>query len=106
MEWHSIVCIALGSSALFGFIQFLITRRDKKKDDSKVVIEKLNKLEKDICRTQLLELITDYGDNVSEIMKIARHYFEDLNGNWYLSSLFEEWLQKHKMSIPNWFEKK
>lgn len=120
--WLTLLITVLGSAAFFSFIQFLITRWDKKKDkkeeredtikediDSiKAGIQELNEKadiqEKDSCRTQLLVLIADYSQDKSEIMRLAEHYFDDLDANWYMSSIFTGWLKDNNIERPAWFK--
>ena len=106
-----IVLAIIGSSGLMSFFQFLITRKDNKKNNLveigerlKSIDNSLNLLEKDGCRTQLLILISDYPERQDEIMKLAKHYFYDLKGDWYLTSLFEKWLDENEMIKPSWFK--
>ena len=39
-------------------------------------------------------------------MTLAKYYFEDLEGNWYASSIFRAWLEKNEIPEPLWFGKK
>lgn len=108
----------LGSTALFTFLQFLISRRDNKKDkkdelrkELKEIKQELSEIkslcnihEKDICRSQLLLLIADYPEDKTEIMKLAEHYFADLKANWYMSSIFNTWLENNDTTKPDWFK--
>lgn len=109
MEFQTIIVSILGSAAIFGFIQFLISRNDKKHDRLKEIgdnIETLKKdmkkSEKDAIRTQLLVLIAMYPDEEKEILSVAQHYFIDLKSNWYVTPLFYLWCQKHNIN-PEWF---
>lgn len=95
----TIVVAILASNALFAFLQFLITRHDTKKN----VKGKLKTLEKDGLRTQLLLLILMQPDEQQEILTLAEHYFKDLRGNWYMTSIFNKWLQKSDVAKPEWF---
>lgn len=111
MEIGAIILAAVGSAGLFNLIQFLITRKDKKKDalaDIRSDIAELKAAahiaEKDSCRTQLLLLMAYYPDQKSEIMKLAQHYFVDLNGDWYMTSLFSIWLKANNLDVPIWFD--
>lgn len=97
-----VVAAVLGSNALFAFLQFLITRRDTKKN----VKGKLLTLEKDVLRTQLLLLILLKPEEKQEILTIAEHYFKDLKGNWYMTSIFNKWLKEKKIAEPAWFDSK
>ncbi len=112
----TIVCAFLGSSALFGFITFMIKRSDDKKGELKEIKEsvqttndrlddldgKLLKAERDSVRTQLLILMAYYKDDVNEIMKCAEHYFKTLVGDWYLTSLFKLYLKEKDIPEPEW----
>ena len=59
--------------------------------------------EKDELRTQLLLLLSDYPEERQEIMKLAEHYFKDLKGNWYATTLFNNWLVERQIARPEWF---
>lgn len=98
----SIVTAVLVSNGLFAFIQYLITRHDTKKN----VKGKLTILEKDVLRTQLLLLILLKGEEQQEILTIAEHYFKDLHGDWYMTSIFNKWLKEKKIAEPEWFDDK
>ena len=96
----TIITAVIASQAVFGFIQFLITRRDTKKN----VHVKLMLLEKDVLRTQLLLLILMKPGEQQEILTIAEHYFADLKGDWYMTSIFNKWLKSKRIADPEWFD--
>lgn len=100
----TIIVAVLASNGLFALLQFLITRHDSKKN----IKGKLVMLEKDGLRTQLLLLLLMMPDEKKEILTIAEHYFRKppngLGGNWYMTSLFDKWLEKTKTAKPEWFK--
>lgn len=96
----SIVLAVLASNAFFAFVQFLITRHDTKKN----IKGKLLLLEKDGLRTQLLLLILIKPEDQHEILTLAEHYFADLKGDWYMTSIFNKWLIASKIAEPEWFD--
>ena len=96
----TIVLAVIGSNALFAFLQFLIGRHDTKKN----IKGKLIVLEKDVLRTQLLLLILLKGEEKQEILTIAEHYFKDLHGDWYMTSIFNKWLKEKTLAEPEWFD--
>ena len=55
------------------------------------ISDQVTELKLDTTRDQLLTLMKNYPDNEEEIMKVAKYYFRDLNGDWYMTSLFIEW---------------
>lgn len=93
-----------GFVSLAGCFKYLVERHDKKHDELKAIKSMLVKSEKDNVRTQMLLMISDYPDNVSEIMRLAEHYFKDLKGNWYMTSLFNNWLNNNEIAKPEWFD--
>lgn len=108
---RDIVLTAISTGAVFGFIQFLISRHDDKDEERKKVEnaladinDKLNKSQKDTLRTQLLLLILMKPDEKHEILTIGEHYFVKLKGNWYMTSIFKKWLKQNNVEEPEWFK--
>lgn len=98
----------LGGGNLILFIKFLIERHDRKKEraedkDQEGIRKRLLVLEKDGLRTQLLLLILLKPTEQTEILRIAEHYFRDLKGNWYMTSIFNKWLEESDVAEPDWF---
>lgn len=109
----TIIGTVVGSTGLWELIKFLISRKDNKNGELTEIKKQLEEIrkeqtksEKDSCRTQLLLLIKDYPDDKQEIMRIAEHYFKVLQANWYLTSIFNTWLQEHDVAEPEWFHSK
>lgn len=96
----SIIIAVLASNGMFALLQFLITRHDTKKN----IKQKLDRLEKDGLRTQLLLMILLKGDEKKEILTLGQHYFDDLKGNWYMTDIFYKWLEEKGHSKPDWFK--
>jgi hypothetical protein len=101
----TIIIAVIGSTGLSAFIQFLISRHDKKHDRLADIEKKLDKTEKDSVRMQLLFLINQMPSEHNEIMTLAEYYFGNLKGNWYLSSLFNKWVTQENLETPTWFTK-
>ena len=55
----------------------------------------LDQLQVESTRTQLITLMSNYPDNKSEILKVADKYFNEYNGDWYVTELFEQWAGAH-----------
>lgn len=100
------VVASLSSALSIGMlIKFFVERHDSRHDSTEQLIKKLNRLEKDSVRTQLLMLMLHYSDgDESEILEVAQHYFKDLDGNWYMTSLFNKFVERNKISRPEWFD--
>lgn len=96
-----IIIAILGSgalSALIAGIFNLINNRREKLD------KRFKLFEKDILRTQMLLMLKDFPEERQEILKLAQHYFGDLNGNWYLTTMFNAWLEDNGIAKPEWFK--
>lgn len=93
---ETIILTILGSGALFGFVQFLITRKDKKLED------KLKGISLSQYRTEMLVMMNHYPSETIEILRLARHYFTS-GGDFYMTSLFAKWLKANNIEKPLWF---
>lgn len=114
---QDILLTILGGGNLILFIKFLIERHDRKVERAEDKMEKtedkdlesikgtLVKLEKDGLRTQLLLMILLKGDEKKEILTLGQHYFDDLKGNWYMTDIFNKWLEEKGHSQPDWFKR-
>lgn len=98
----TIIVAIIGSTALSTLVQFFVNRHDAKKN----VQSRLVTLEKDTLRTQLLLLLTMKPEEQQEVLTIGQHYFEKLDGNWYMTSLFNKWLKANNIAEPEWFDSK
>lgn len=95
-----IILVVLGSSGFCELIRIVLGRWSSKSEIKK----RLDKLEKDTVRTQLMTLMHDYPHRLDEIMEVAHHYFIDLKGNWFMTSLFTQWLKDNNIDKPDWFK--
>lgn len=114
---EDILLTVLGGGNVILFIKFLIERYDRKqerkeeKEDKaadqaqEAIKKKLAILEKDILRTQLLLLILLRPKEQIEILTIGEHYFKDLKGNWYMTSIFNKWIDEEAVTKPEWFNR-
>ena len=97
----TIIIGVLGAVDFVTLLIFFINRHDQKKN----LEGKLKTLEKDGLRTQLLMLMLLKPDSKQEIMTIGQHYFGVLHGDWYMTDMFNHWLQERGDSAPEWFDK-
>ena len=86
-------------SAAVAYIQDAITkslRSDIEKLSADVASIKL-----DTTRMQLLTLINEDPDNTTDILKVAKYYFRDLKGDWYMSGMFTKWAEQHEIDVSH-----
>lgn len=102
---ENILIAVLGGGNLLLFIKFLIERYDKKQEQKKLDIAgELHKLKKDGIRTQMLVLILLKPTEKKEILTLGENYFKKLDGNWYMTSIFNKWLTETNTAKPEWFK--
>lgn len=89
----TILISVLSSGAVFSFIQFLITRFDKKKDLVNKCMRRLDELELNQIRLQILFLIQFDPMNKDTILALFDTY-RDKGGNSYIIGYVYEWYQK------------
>lgn len=97
----TIIIAIVGSGALSALIAGIFQLINNHQDKSKARMELL---EKDILRTQMLLMLSDFPEEKTEIMKLAEHYFSDLHGDWYMTDMFNKWLTDSGNSKPEWFK--
>ena len=98
----NIIIAIIGSTTVATLVQFFVTRSDNRKSFAK----RLDKIERDEVRTQLLVLILMCPEETKEILTVGEHYFKDLKGDWYMTSIFNKWLIKSGIAKPEWFNGK
>lgn len=63
------------------------------------IADKVSAIEMDTTRIQLITLIREDPDNTESILKIARHYFVDLSGDWYATAIFQNWCAERDIHV-------
>ena len=111
MDYGLLISAILSSAGIFGLVQFLIVRRDGKKNDLTEIKKELNSIKKElddtnlrVTRTELGNLIRNYPENVDAILQLAEYYFIELDGNAYAHTVFEKWATDHNVAI-GWLPK-
>lgn len=99
-EMVTIIVAALGALDIATLLIFFVNRHDSKKN----IEGRLQTLEKDTLRTQLLMLILMKPDEKQEIVTVAQHYFGQLKGDWYMTGIFNRWIEGTGLAKPEWFD--
>ena len=61
----------------------------------------LNDIRLDTTRLQLDNLINNDSDNIESILKVAKVYFIDMNGDWYMTEKFKKWGEDHDVDLSD-----
>lgn len=111
IDYGIIFTTILSSAGLFGLIQFLVTRHDRKKENLATIKKDLEQLRKSqestavrVTRMELTDLIRNDPENKDAILQVAECYFIELDGNAYAHAMFEKWAIEHGVAI-GWLPK-
>ena len=113
--WIAAACGVIGILITKMFDIVMYEKRSKKDDanELKEIREEMSSIktqlkltEKDELRTQLMVMMKDYPEEKTDILRLAQHYFVNLNGNWVLTDIFSRWSQNQGVSIPSWFPRR
>lgn len=106
----SIFVAVISSTALFGFIQYLISRYDRKHDSMNSCKAQLTRIEQKcdrnelaIARLQLFFLMRTQPSNEDAIEATAQRYFIELGGNAEAWAPFYKWATAHKVDT-GWYK--
>lgn len=55
--------------------------------------------DKQITRLELANLIHNQPNNNTEIEKVARYYFVNLDGDWYMTGLYSNWAKEYNGDV-------
>lgn len=105
----AIISGLLGGGGVIGFVQFLISRHDNKKEqldriEKKVdlSLEKGDRNELATTRLQLFFLMETQPNNKDTILRTAERYFTELDGNGEAWDAFQHWANDHDVNTA-WY---
>lgn len=104
--WIALLSSSVLAGIVSGVVSIITKALDHKwnKSDKLAEIEKkVNRNEVDSVRLQMLVMMSDYPHETTEILRLAEHYFKDLKGNWYMTTMFNKWLKDNEIAEPEWF---
>lgn len=106
MDITTIILTCLGSTGLFAFIQFLLTRyfnkkdgRDEVKKSLKTLADRANTGDLNDSRIQLLILINHFPTDHKAILAEAENYFIKLKGDSWMAGLITKWAKEENVDI-------
>ena len=61
----------------------------------------VNDIRQDTVRLQLDNLINNDPDNIESVLTVARTYFIDMKGDWYMTEKFKKWGREHSVDLSD-----
>ena len=88
---HEIIISVIGCGVLNVIVTAIIGAVNNRKGRLKAVEDKLEKVDRRL-------------DAIDRNLAIGERYFGTLRGNWYATSLFNNWLSEKDIARPEWFK--
>lgn len=93
-----VVIFTTVGSILSWFENKMTEHIDKRIDNLETTVKDI-KL--DTVRLQLDGLIAHDSNNVASILSVAKVYFLDMNGDWYMTEKFKMWGREHDVDLSD-----
>lgn len=61
----------------------------------------VEEIHRDTVRTQLLLLIHNTPEDHESIINVAWQYFRGLDGDWYMTTIFQDWANSQELDVSN-----
>lgn len=96
----SAITIILAS--VFTVVNFAFSQLNKETSEHlEKISSKMKEVELGTTRTQLMTLINYYPTHHGEILQVAKYYFKELKGDWYMSSIFHRWAEQQGIDVSS-----
>lgn len=92
-----VICTTLGS-VLSWFESKVTEHIDNRLDYVETTVKDIRE---DTVRLQLDNLINNDADNVESILTVARTYFIEMKGDWYMTEKFKRWGREHNVDLSD-----
>lgn len=91
------ICTTVGS-VLAWFEQKMTAHLDNRIDTLESTVTDIRL---DTVRLQLDGLMAHDSDNVESILSVAKVYFLDMDGDWYMTEKFKKWGREHDVDLSD-----
>lgn len=95
----SIVAICTTVGAVLTWFESKMTEHLDKRIDT--LESTVNDIRQDTVRLQLDNLINGDSNNIESILTIAKVYFIDMKGDWYMTEKFKRWGREHDVDLSD-----
>lgn len=93
-----IVIVTACGSILAWFENKLTERLDSRIEYIETTVKEIRQ---DTIRLQLNSLIDGDSENVESILTVAKTYFIDMGGDWYMTEKFKSWGRAHDVDLSD-----
>lgn len=91
-----ITAVGVIGGAFFGGVNYIVARLDDHiQEQTTTLSSQLQEVRLSTTRNELLSLMNGDPENVLEIERVAKRYFTEYNGDWYMSGLYSKYAAKY-----------
>lgn len=95
----AVIVIFTACGSLLNWFEAKMTEHLDKRISS--VESVVNDIREDTIRLQLDNLINNDASNIESILTVAKVYFIDMNGDWYMTEKFKKWGKEHDVDLSD-----
>lgn len=95
----SIVAICTTVGAVLSWFETKMTEHLDNRIDT--LESTVNNIRLDTVRLQLDGLMAHDSNNIESILSVARVYFIEMNGDWYMTEKFKKWGREHDVDLSD-----
>lgn len=95
----ALIVIFTACGSLLNWFETKITERIDARISS--VESVVNDIRQDTVRMQLDNLINNDSSNIESILTVAKVYFIDMKGDWYMTEKFKKWGREHDVDLSD-----
>lgn len=91
-----ITAVGVIGGTFFGGVNYIVARLDDHiQEQTTTLSSQLQEVRLSTTRNELLSLMNGDPENVLEIERVAKRYFTEYNGDWYMSGLYSKYAAKY-----------
>ena len=91
-----VTSIIVIGSALFGVANYIVGQLDYRiSSQTSAIRDELSAVKLSTTRNELILLMEHNPKNIIEIERLAKLYFVDMNGDFYMTSLYSSWAKEY-----------
>ncbi len=95
----AIIVIVTACGSVLSWFEGKVTEHIDKRVSS--MESTVNDIRQDTVRLQLDNLINNDSENIESILTVARQYFIEMKGDWYMTEKFKTWGREHNVDLSD-----
>jgi len=91
-----ITAVIVIGGAFFGGVNYIVNKLDEHiQSQTSTLYSQMQEVKLSTTRNELILMMNNNPDNVLEIERLAKVYFVDMKGDFYMTGLYSNWCRQH-----------